>query len=101
LARASVSATISATGSPTWRTRSAASSGRGVSPRGLPSGLVTGIMHGISPRPSAFTSAPVSTASTPGAFRAADASIRRIAACACGDRSTYACASPASRTSSA
>ena len=47
---------------------------------------------GIGLSPSATTSAPVSTASTPGIARAAAASIRSIRACACGERSTTACA---------
>ena len=66
-----VSATTSATGWPTWRTLPSASTGRGVSCRGLPSRLVSGIVQGMSPSPSARTSSPVATNSTPGMRRAA------------------------------
>ena len=52
-----------------------ASAGRGVSLRGEPSLLLSGAWQGTSPSPSAFTSSPVSTSSTPGMPRAAVASM--------------------------
>ena len=90
-AAAKVSATTNATGWPTWRTLPSASTGRGVSCRGLPSRLMSGTVQGTSPRPSARTSSPVPTNSTPGMRRAAVASMRLICACATGERSTKAC----------
>ena len=87
-----VSATTNATGWPTCRTLPSASTGRGVSCRGVPSRLTSGTMQGTSPRPSARTSSPVATSSTPGMRRAAAASMRLICACATGERSTKACA---------
>src|SRR4029077_19348738 len=45
-------------------------------------------------------SAAVNTASTPGITRAAAASMLRISACACGERSTAACAIPSKTISS-
>ena len=89
--RRKVSATTRATGSPTCRTLSSASTGRGVSCRGLPSRPTSGVVQGISPRPSVRTSSPVSTSSTPGMRRAAAASTRLMRACAMGERSTKAC----------
>ena len=74
-AAAKVSATTNATGWPTWRTLPIASTGRGVSWRGLPSRLTSGTVQGTSPRPSARTSSPVTTSNTPGMRRAAAASI--------------------------
>src|SRR5262245_11123747 len=68
-----------------------ASTGRGVSCRGVPSRLTNGTMQGTLPRPSARTSPPVATNSTPGMRRAAAASMRLICACATGERSTKAC----------
>src|SRR6516225_9533070 len=46
---------------------------------------------GHSPRPSARTSSPAPTNSTPGMRRAAAASMRLMCACATGERSTKAC----------
>ena len=99
-AAAKVSATTSATGWPTWRTLPSASTGRGVSCRGLPSRLMSGTVQGTSPRPSARTSSPVPTNNTPGMRRAAAASMRLICACATGERSTKACVIRGSTTSS-
>jgi hypothetical protein len=55
---------------------------------------------GRSPNPEAFQSAPVSTASTPGAASALSTSIARMRACACGERSTWPNAMPGSTKSS-
>src|SRR6185369_6895718 len=63
---AAVSATTSATGSPTWRARPRASAGRGVRNAGVPSRRLRPPSVGSDPTPSAARSSPVSTASTPG-----------------------------------
>src|SRR5262249_55576334 len=65
-----VSATTSATGSPTWRTRSRASAGRGVAKAAEPSARLRPESLGRAPRPSAASSVPVRTASTPGPLAA-------------------------------
>jgi hypothetical protein len=100
LACASVSATTNATPSPTWRARLVHSTGRGASARFRPSRLLSGTRHGNELAPSAARSAPVITASTPGAASAADVSMPRISACACGERSTTPWAWPGTSTSS-
>ena len=74
--------------------------GRGVSLRGEPSLLLSGAWQGTSPSPSAFTSSPVSTSSTPGMPRAAVTSILRMLACAACARTTKACAMLGSAMSS-
>ena len=86
---ASVSATTKATASPTWRTRSVHRIGRSLWTPFEPSRFSIGIMQGRPlPAPAATRSAPVITASTPGAALAASASIAPIRACASGERST-------------
>ena len=85
--------TTTATGSPTKRTTSLASSGWFI--RSL---IRPGIMGGSAGR--SATSAPVNTAITPGASRAALASIELIRACATGDRTKKTWHAPVSRSSS-
>ena len=82
-ARYRLSATTTATPSPTYRTFSAARQ-RQVWRAG------SGPKSGIGSHSSA-ASAPVITACTPGAASAWAVSIRTIRACACGLRSTAAC----------
>jgi hypothetical protein len=53
-------------------------------------GLMAAGMCGTGFSPSARTSAPVSTNSTPGIARAADVSIDTMRAWACGERTTQA-----------
>ena len=71
-----VSAITTATGSPTWRTLPTASTGCGGSAIGEPSLLWICQPQGRPPMLSAAMSAPVKTATTPGAFAAAAVSIR-------------------------
>ena len=57
---------------------------------GEPSGRLCICENGIWPTPSAMRSAPVITAITPGALRAAAVSIRTMRAWACGERAKAA-----------
>ena len=75
-----------ATGSPTWRTRSVASGGCGGSAIGEPSFEWICQPQGSPPTPSATMSLPVKTAATPGADAAAAVSMPVIRAFACGLR---------------
>jgi hypothetical protein len=82
-----VSATTSATGSPTWRTLPCASTGCGGSFIGLPSLLWISQPQGRPPTLASARSAPVKTATTPGAASAGAVSIAFTSrACACGER---------------
>ena len=88
-----LSATTSATGSPTKRTSPSASGGRGVS-----GPLPIAVCHcSLTP---AFSSAAVNTNRTPGNASAAEVSIPRIAARGYGLRTKYACSMPGNVTSS-
>ena len=75
-----------ATGSPTWRTRSMASTGCGGSSIGEPSFELISQPQGRPPMPSAAMSSPVKTATTPAAAAAAAVSMPAIRALACGLR---------------
>jgi hypothetical protein len=66
---------------------------------GEPSGRFRLSVIRMVPRPSRATSAPVNTARTPGARRAAPESMDRIFAWACIDRTTTAWACPGRFTS--
>ena len=79
-----------ATGSPTWRTRSTASTGCGGSFIGEPSFELISQPQGRPPMPSAAKSAPVKTATTPGAAAAAFVSMPPSRALACGLRRIWA-----------
>src|SRR5258708_21590518 len=87
-------AATTATAWPTKYTRSPAST---VCFGALRSGMAAA--HGTRPH-DGLTSAPVSTAVTPGIARAADTSMRAIRACAYGLRRMAACSNPANRMSS-
>ena len=93
-------ATMAATGSPTKRTISCASSRRGGTVIGEPSGRLKIASVGMVPMSSLIRSAPVKTASTPGIPVAACVSIDLIFACACGERSTCSHSAPSSGLSS-
>ena len=95
-----VFATTIATASPTWRTRPVASTGIGAATIGLPSRPGNAEAGGMPPRPSAATSAPEKTPSTPGMARAAPVSIPRSSACPTGARTKTAWAWPSRFTSS-
>src|SRR5215218_10309671 len=87
---AAVSDTMSATGSPTKRTRSVASHGRAISAE----------IHGRRGRAGArSTSAAVSTATTPGMPMASDTSIDSTTACAIGERTNVTTSAPSSPSS--
>src|SRR6516162_8865288 len=91
-ASASLPATTSATGSPTWRTQSRASEGRcGDTMPGLPG---TGTGTDTEPMPVASRAAAVSTASTPGLAWADAVSMPRMSANACGERTKTPQAAP-------
>ncbi len=81
-----VAATTTATGSPTWRTLPVAITGCGGSAIGEPSLLWICQPHGSPPILSAAMSAPVYTATTPGAFAAAAVSMLLIFACGRSER---------------
>ena len=97
-AAAGVSATTIATGSPTKRARSVGRGECGAMKNGEPSQLVSGTSCGlvgtgrcgIATRPSWTASAPVRTAMTPAVFSASPASMLRMAAWACGERTMHA-----------
>ena len=86
LAWVRVSATTNATWSPTWRTRSTQSTGRSGLMPSEPSRLTIGTAQGSVLVPSASISAPVITASTPGARFASEVSMLTILAWASGER---------------
>ena len=81
-----VSAITTATGSPTWRTLPTAITGCGGSAIGEPSLLWICQPQGSPPTLSAAMSAPVYTATTPGAFAAAAVSMLLILACGRSER---------------
>jgi hypothetical protein len=87
---ATLSATTSATGWPTCSTRSGASAGRNGTTSLLPLRPASGGCSAVEPTPAASSSLCVSTATTPGADLAADASIELIRAWACGERTNTA-----------
>jgi hypothetical protein len=85
---------MKATGSPTWRTAPSASTGCGGIAISEPSRFLKLTAQGRPPMPSAFRSALVNTARTPGIAFAAWVSIAVIVAAACGLRSTTPCSAP-------
>jgi len=86
LACSSVSATTSATWSPTWRTLPWASTGCGGSFIGEPSLLWISQPHGRPPTLASARSAPVKMRTTPGDFSAASRLMDLMRACAYGER---------------
>jgi hypothetical protein len=94
------SAITTATASPTWRARSGESGRCGGSAIGLPSAEWISQPQGRLPTPSVIMSEPLKTATTPGAARAALASMRPMRACASGERTICAQSSPGLRRSS-
>ena len=93
---ARVSAMTAAPASPTCRTVPRASAQRGGSAIGLPSAVWIAHSGAIGPTLSAAMSAPVSTATTPGRVGRRRVSMRRMRACACGERTSTQCNSPGS-----
>jgi hypothetical protein len=91
---------MKATASPTKWTVPSARGGRGGTGIGVPSLFLAMVRVGMTPSPSAFHSAAVSTASTAGAAAAEPVSIRWMRACAWGERKTRPWAMPSSATSS-
>ena len=89
-----LSATTSATGSPTNRTSPSASGGRGVSGTSLPMPVYQASCT------SGLRSAAVNTACTPGSPSAADASMETMRARASGLRTKQACSMPGRTMSS-
>ena len=96
----SVSATTSATGSPTKHTFSAARNGRTGHAPFDPSLFSTGIVSIAFVAPIAARSAAVSTSATPSASAAPLTSSSVIRACATGERKTKACSAPSGAMSS-
>ena len=87
-----VCATTIATGSPTYNTRSPASTGCGTCMVVSPFRPVTRFRSESGAIPSSCRSRWVNTAMTPGAAAASLVSIEATRACACGERTIHACA---------
>ena len=93
-------ATTSATGSPTCTTRSPASAGRCDITKDLSPRPFSGAAWEVLPMPAFLMSSAINTAITPGAWRASSAFTDRMRACACGERTKVAKATPSFSPSS-